>query len=125
MKKNSVPFPAKSPSPGPDQPRRGDIWRVRLDPTLGSEIKKTRLCLVVTTDTLNRMSRTIVVVPLSTLPQAAPPVLVRVTCSGRPAVAVTDQIRAVSRERLLERLDTLSAAELIEVEDGLREVLEL
>jgi mRNA interferase MazF len=80
---------------------------------------------VVTTDTLNRMRRTIVVVPLSTSPQAAPPVLVRVTCSGRPAVAVTDQIRAVSRKRLLERLDTLSAAELLEVEDGLREVFEL
>jgi mRNA interferase MazF len=78
-----------------------------------------------TANTLNRMRRTVVVIPLSTSPQSATPVLVPVTCSGRPAVAVTDQIRAVSKERLLERLDRLSIAELLAVEDGLREIFEL
>ena len=47
-------------------PARGEIWWVRLDPTLGSEIRKTRPALVLTADVLNRMRQTVVVVPLST-----------------------------------------------------------
>ncbi|MCD6293360.1 MAG: type II toxin-antitoxin system PemK/MazF family toxin [Deltaproteobacteria bacterium] len=46
--------------------KRGDIWWVSLDPTQGSKIKKTQPCVVLTHDTLNRLRRTIVVVPLST-----------------------------------------------------------
>jgi len=68
-------------------PRRGELWWVRLDPTEGSEIRKTRLCLVLTADSLNRLRRTVVVVPFSTSAQAHPPVTVSVTCQGQPAVA--------------------------------------
>ena len=64
-------------------------------------------------------------VPLSTSPQAAPPILVPLTSSGQPAVAVTDQIRAVAKERLLRRMGSVSPAELQAVEEGLRRILEL
>ncbi|MGD0224100.1 MAG: type II toxin-antitoxin system PemK/MazF family toxin [Terriglobia bacterium] len=107
------------------KPRRGEVWWVRLDPTLGSEIKKTRPCLVMGANVLNERRHTVVVVPLSTAPQAAPPVLVPVVCSGRRVVAVVDQIRAVAKERLTHKMGEISLADLGSVEEALRIVLEL
>src|SRR3989442_133610 len=106
-------------------PLRGEVWWVRLDPTLGSEIKKTRPCLVVGANVLNERRRTVVVVPLSSAPLAAPPVMVPVTCGKRKAVAVVDQIRAVTKERFAGLMGELSAEDLAEVEESLRIVLEL
>ena len=107
------------------KPRRGEVWWVRLDPTLGSEIKKTRPCLVMGANVLNERRHTVVVVPLSTAPQAAPPVLVPVVCSGRRVVAVVDQIRAVAKERLTRHMGEISPGDLASVEEALRIVLEL
>lgn len=106
-------------------PRRGEIWWVRLDPTVGSEIRKSRPCLVVSTNIINERRRTVVVIPLSSSPQASPPLLVAVDCAGRPAVAVVDQIRAVAKERLDRLVGSISAEHLNAIEDGLRQVLEL
>jgi mRNA interferase MazF len=106
-------------------PKRGDVWWVHLDPALGSEIKKTRPCVIVTPNVLNERRRTVVVIPLSTSPAASPPLLVPVTCDGRKAVAVIDQIRAVSKDRLAKRITSLSKDELIAIEDALKNVLEL
>jgi len=98
------------------KPHRGEVWWVKLDPTLGSEIKKTRPCLVIGTNVLNERRHTIVVVPLSTARQAAPPVLVPVVCAGRRAVVVVDQIRAVAKERVTRHMGDVSPAELASVE---------
>ena len=106
-------------------PRRGEIWWVNLDPTLGSEIKKTRPCVILGTNVLNERRRTVVIVPLSTAPPAAPPLLVPVVCAGKPAVALIDQIRAVAKERLQRRIDDLSSSDLAGVEEALRIILEL
>ena len=106
-------------------PLRGEVWWVRLDPARGSEIKKTRPCLVVGATILNERRRTVVVVPLSSAPEAAPPLLVPVACGKRKAVAVTDQIRAVTKERFASRMGQLSPEDLAAVEDSLRMVLEL
>jgi mRNA interferase MazF len=106
-------------------PRRGELWWVRLDPTLGSEIKKTRPCVVLSSTVLNERRHTVVVVPLSTSAPIAPPLTVQVDCAGRSVVAVIDQIRAVAKERLDRRIGDLSPQDLGAVEDGLRRVLEL
>lgn len=106
-------------------PRRGEVWWVRLDPTVGSEIAKTRPCVVVSSTVINQRRRTVVVVPLSTAPQASPPLLVPVRCGGRDVVAVIDQVRAVSRIRLDKCLGELSPEHLEAVEWALRDVLEL
>ncbi len=106
-------------------PRRGEIWWVNLDPTRGSEIKKTRPCVVLGTNVLNERRHTVVVIPLSTAPQAAAPLLVPVTCASKPAVAVVDQIRAVAKQRLRSRIGEISPGELQELEDALRVILEL
>lgn len=104
---------------------RGDIWWVRLDPTQGSEIKKTRPCVVLTHDTLNRLRRTVVVVPLSTAAKPHPPITIPVTCEGSAAVAVVDQIRAVAKHRLESKVEALSADELEEVCQAVTVILEL
>ncbi len=106
-------------------PRRGEIWWVRLNPTLGSEISKTRPCLILSTNVVNERRRTVVVVPLSTSPTPSPPLLVPVECAGRTVVAVTDQIRAIAKERLLEHLGEISVSDLEAVEAGVRRILEL
>lgn len=105
--------------------RRGDVWWVSLDPTQGSEIKKTRPCVVLTHDTLNQLRRTVVVVPLSTAAQPHPPITVSVTCQDQPAVAVIDQIRAVARHRLRSRLDSLSPDDLDAVCTAVSAILQL
>lgn len=106
-------------------PKRGEVWWVQLDPTRGSEIRKTRPCAVLTADVLNERRRTVVVVPLSTSPQESPPLLIALSSVGAPAVAVLDQVRAVAKERFRERLGVLTESELDSLEDGLREILEL
>lgn len=106
-------------------PERGEIWWVALDPTLGSEIRKTRPCVVVSVRVLNERRRTVIVVPLSSSPKASPPILIRITCEGQPVVAVSDQIRAVAKERLRSRLGVVADDELAALEDGLRQIMQL
>jgi mRNA interferase MazF len=104
--------------------RRGEMWWVGLDPTQGSEIRKTRPCLVLTSNTLNRLRKTVVVVPLSTAAHAHPPVTVPVHCQGRPAVAIIDQIRAVGKHRLKSRIEIASDRDVNAVTRALSEILE-
>ena len=106
-------------------PERGDIWWVALDPTLGSEIRRTRPCIVMSVNVLNERRRTVIVVPLSSSPKASPPILIPISCGGRPAVAVSDQIRAVAKERLRSRIGTVTIEEMAALEDGLRQIMQL
>ena len=106
-------------------PERGDIWWVALDPTLGSEISKTRPCVVVSVKALNEKRRTVIVVPLSSSPKASPPILIPISCAGRPAVAVSDQIRAVAKARMRSRLGVVASGEMVALEDGLRQIMQL
>lgn len=87
--------------------RRGQVFLVSLDPTLGREIKKARPCVVVSPDELNASFQTFVVAPLTTGSRAYP---FRIACrfQGRAGHVVLDQIRTVDRGRLRKRLGRLS-----------------
>jgi mRNA interferase MazF len=104
---------------------RGEVWWVSLDPTQGSEIRKTRPCVVLTHDTLNRLRRTVVVVPLSTAAKPHPPITVQVTCQGQSAVAVIDQVRAVAKHRLKSRIETVTSGDLAAIGRALSTILEI
>src|SRR6185436_8514310 len=106
-------------------PERGEIWWVALDPAVGSEIRKTRPCVVISVKVLNERRRTVIVVPLSTSPTASPPILIPISCDGHPAVAVSDQIRAIAKERLQGRRGVVTADEMATLEDGLRQIMQL
>lgn len=105
--------------------RRGEVWWVDLDPTRGSEIRKTRPAVVLTANALNRVRRTVVVVPLSTGPTPRPPIVVATASAGTGSVAVCDQVRAIDKSRLTQLMGQLAAADLRAVEDGVRVVLGL
>jgi len=104
--------------------RRGEIWWARLDPSVGSEIGKTRPCVIVSITVTNERRRTVVVIPLSSSAEAAPPLTIHVR-AGQKVVAVIDQVRAVSKERLTRRIEDLPTDQLEAIEAGLRETLEL
>lgn len=83
--------------------RRFEVHLVNLDPTLGSEIQKTRPCLVVSPDEMNRYIRTVIVAPMTTRGRPYPS---RVPCSfqGKEGQVVLDQLRTIDRRRLVKKL---------------------
>ena len=109
----------------PPVPFRGEVWRVSLDPTQGSELRKTRPCLVLTANALNRHRQTVVVVPYSTGARPHPPIAVPVTCQGKSAVAVVDQVRAIAKHRLRSRLEPAGPEDVAAVSEALARILEL
>lgn len=100
---------------------RGDVYLVRLDPTRGSEIRKTRPCLVVSPDELNHHLRTVIVAPMTTAGRAYP---WRVTCrfQGRAGFVALDQLRTVDAERLLRRVGAFPAPTTAAVLASLQEM---
>lgn len=88
-------------------PRRGDVLLVELDPTRGSEIRKTRPCVVVSPDELNRHLRTLIVAPMTTGGQAYP---WRVACrfQQKDGFITLDQLRTIDRERVTRKLGRLA-----------------
>lgn len=101
--------------------KRGEVWLVKLDPTVGSEIQKTRPCLIVSPEDLNRSLRTLMIVPLTTGSQST---RFRLPCRfrGKDGLILPDQIRTVSRERLVSHLGKVSAGTLGEVLRVLQEM---
>ena len=100
---------------------RGEVHLVRLDPTLGSEIQKTRPCLVVSPDELNQFLRTVIVAPMTTGARAYP---WRVACrfQRRSGFVALDQFRTVDAERLVRRLGRLTPQALATVLQRLQEM---
>lgn len=100
-------------------PRRGDIYLVSLDPTRGSEIRKTRPCVVVSPDELNDHLGTFLVAPMTT---GGHPYPFRIACRfrGRVGCVVADQLRTVDRVRMVRRLGALPTGTMDEVLDVLR-----
>jgi mRNA interferase MazF len=89
-------------------PRRDEVWLVALDPTLGSEMQKTRPCLVVSPDEANEALRTVIVAPMTTSERAYP-TRVSLTFQGKQGQVALDQLRAVDRTRLVRPLGRVSA----------------
>lgn len=100
---------------------RGEVHLLRLDPTLGSEIQKTRPCVIVSPDELNAHLHTVVVASLTTGGRAYP---WRIRCrfQQRSGYVVLDQLRTVDRERLVKRLGALPSQTLADVLGALQEM---
>ena len=94
--------------------RQWEVWLIALDPTRGSEIRKTRPCLVVSPDQMNQYLATIIVVPLTTTLRAYPS-RVTIRVGGKAGKAALDQIRTVDKQRLVRKLAEASKATADEV----------
>lgn len=101
--------------------KRFEVYLVNLDPTIGSEIKKTRPCLVISPDEMNRHIQSVIVAPMTTKGCAYP---TRVSCrfQDKEGQIVLDQIRTVDKVRLVKRLGRISPAARQAVLDVLAEM---
>ena len=100
---------------------RFDVYIVVLDPTLGSEMQKTRPCLIISPDEMNRHIATVIVAPMTTKGQSYP---TRVACTfqGKEGQVVLDQIRTVDKSRLARKLGQINDETQLEVLSVLNEM---
>ncbi len=107
------------------RPKRGEIHWVALDPTLGSEIRKTRPAVIVSNDSANAFGSRVVVLPVTSNVSSLYPGEARVDVAGKPGRALGDQIRSIDKRRLRGRIGRLSGEELQAIDDALRVTLGL
>jgi mRNA interferase MazF len=89
------------------EPQRDEVWLVTLDPTQGVEIQKTRPCLVISPDEMNRFLRTVIIAPMTTAVRPYP-TRVAVRFQGKRGQVALDQLRAVDQQRLVRMLGEVS-----------------
>lgn len=100
---------------------RGDIWLVSLDPTVGSEIKKSRPCVVISPPEMHDYLRTVIVAPMTTKSRPAP-FRISLSHGGKKGLILLDQIRAVDKARLAKKMGSVSTKTLLLALDTLQEV---
>lgn len=105
-------------------PSRGDVFLVELDPTRGSEIRKTRPCLVISPDELNHHLSTAIVAPMTTGKHPYP-YRVSTRFRSKQGYVVLDQLRTVDHERLRKHLGSVTPATLRSVLQVLAELFEI
>ncbi len=90
---------------------RYTIYLANLDPTIGSEIRKTRPVVIVSDDMMNKLLETVVVCPLTTKLHPQWRSRIQITCAGQPSEIAVDQIRTISKQRFIKKVDKLSPEE--------------
>ncbi len=100
---------------------RFEVYLITLDPTVGHEIRKTRPCVVISPNEMNRHIKTVMVAPMTTVVRDYPS---RVICrfQGKQGQVVLDQLRTVDQRRLIKKLGRLGKAAQLEVLTKLREI---
>lgn len=93
----------RSSIPGTIFVTRGEIWLAALDPTIGSEIRKTRPCLIISPWEIHNCLRTVMVAPMTTGNRLAP-FRIPVSFAGKDGLILLDQIRVLDKQRLVRRL---------------------
>ena len=100
--------------------RRGEVWWVEFDPSVGTEIRKTRAAVIVSNDAANRNLARVVVVPMTSNTGRLYPGEAVVSVDGQSSKAMADQIMAADKARLKSQFGTVSKADMQAVEDAIR-----
>lgn len=98
-----------------------DIWLITLDPTKGSEIRKTRPCIIVSPDEMNRWLRTLIVAPMTSTVRSYPS-RVPIRFDGKDGQIALDQIRTIDKSRLIHRLGAVEAETAVALSETLVEM---
>lgn len=101
--------------------KRGEIWLVNLDPTIGSEIRKSRPCVIVSPPELNDSLRTVLIAPMTSKGFAAP-FRIPILHAGKTGLVLLDQLRSVDKARLVKRMGAAPVKTLTAVLNTLQEV---
>ena len=101
--------------------KRGEIWLVNLDPTIGSEIQKSRPCVIVSPPEMHDHLRTVMIAPMSTGSRPAP-FRIGITHGGKKGLILLDQIRTVDKTRLVTKFGVVNAKTLALALQTLQEI---
>ena len=93
---------------------------VNLDPTIGSEMKKTRPCVIISPDEMNKYLQTIVIAPMTSSLKEYP-TRIPVNLNGKKGMTAIDQIRTIDRQRVIKILGVLTEKEILSVKSIIRE----
>lgn len=104
---------------------RGEVWWVEFDPSIGSEIRKTRPAVIVSNDSANRNLPRVIVIPMTSNVTRLYPGEAIVTIAGRQSKAVADQIMTSDKSRLKTRIGALSRSDMAAVDNVIRVQLAL
>lgn len=105
--------------------KRGDIYWIRLDPTTGSEIQKTRPCLILSNNSQNKNGLRIIAAPITTKVKNVYPFETKLSLKGKECKVLLDQIRALDKQRIESLIDTIDSFTMLQVEEALRVALDL
>ncbi len=100
--------------------KRGEVWWVEFDPSIGSEIRKTRPAVIISNDAANRGLPRVMAMPLTSNTARVYPGEAMVTLAGRRSKAMADQIMAADKRRLKSMVGVLSRDDMIAVEDAIK-----
>jgi mRNA interferase MazF len=102
------------------EPKRGEIWWVAFDPSIGGEIKKTRPAVVVSNNAANRFLNRVQVVPITSSVEKLYPAEAYITVDKKQSKAMADQLTTAAIERLRSKMGTLNPADMLAVERAIR-----
>lgn len=100
---------------------RGEVWLVALDPTVGSEVRKSRPCVIVSPPEMHDHLRTVIVAPMTTGARPAP-FRISLTFGGKKGLVLLDQVRTLDKARLVRKLGAVSSTTLSAVLRTLQEI---
>ena len=98
------------------------VWLVNLDPTIGSEIRKTRPAVVISPDEMNDVLNTVIIAPMTTKVRNWP-TRVRISFEGKEGEIALDQLRTIDKRRLVKQLGKIEPSVIVEVKRVLKEML--
>ena len=101
-------------------PRRGEIWWINFDPSIGGEVKKTRPAVIASNDIANKALNRVQVIPLTSVIKNIYPAECLINVQGKQSKAMADQLTTISKLRLSTRIGTVTAPEMDEIERVIR-----
>lgn len=104
---------------------RGDVWYVNFDPSIGGEIRKKRLAVIVSNDASNKYLNRVQVIPITSNVENLYPSEAYITLNGQQRKAMADQIATVSKERLSAKLGKVDREDLFKIEKAIKTQLSI
>jgi len=108
-----------------DYPKRGDIYWVKLDPTIGTETQKTRPCLILSNNSQNKKGLRVIAAPITSKMKTVHPFEAKIILKDRDCKVLLDQIRALDHQRISDKIASIDLYTMLQVEDALRIALAL